>query len=91
MGGDELDQLTALVARLPGLGPRSARRLVLHLVRNRERVLQPLMAALDRVEARLSTCPVCGNIDVAAPCRICIDSRRDASLICVVADRKSVV
>ncbi|MFN7176177.1 MAG: recombination mediator RecR [Thermaurantiacus sp.] len=86
MGGDELDQLTALVARLPGLGPRSARRLVLHLVRNRERVLQPLMAALDRVEARLSTCPVCGNIDVAAPCRICTDPRRDASIICVVAD-----
>lgn len=86
MGGDALDQLTALVARLPGLGPRSARRLVLHLVRNRERVLQPLMAALERVEAQLATCPVCGNIDVMAPCRICSDPRRDGTLICVVAD-----
>jgi recombination protein RecR len=86
MGGDELDQLTALVARLPGLGPRSARRLVLHLVRNRERVLQPLIAGLERVEARLATCPVCGNIDTSAPCRICTDPRRDPTLICVVAD-----
>jgi recombination protein RecR len=86
MGGDELEQLTALMARLPGLGPRSARRLVLHLVRNRERVMQPLMTALERVEARLSICPNCGNIDVIAPCRICTDPRRDATLVCVVAD-----
>jgi recombination protein RecR len=83
--GEELEQLIALVARLPGLGPRSARRLVLHLVRQREPVMQPLIAALERVEARLATCPVCGNIDVASPCRICTDPRRDASLLCVVA------
>lgn len=86
MAGNELEQLTALIARLPGLGPRSARRVVLHLLKNREAVLQPLVAALQRVDAALVLCPVCGNLDVAAPCRICTDPRRDAALLCVVAD-----
>ncbi len=86
MGKDALEELTALVARLPGLGPRSARRLVLHLLRNRERVLKPLIAALVDVEARLSTCPVCGNVDIVSPCRICTDPQRDPALLCVVAD-----
>ncbi len=86
MAGDELDQLTALVARLPGLGPRSARRLVLHLLRHRETLLQPLLGALGRVEARLETCAICGNIDLGSPCRICRDPRRDPGLLCVVAD-----
>lgn len=86
MSGNELEQLTALVARLPGLGPRSARRVVLHLLKNRESVLHPLVAALERVDLALNKCPVCGNLDVAVPCRICSDPRRDAGLLCVVAD-----
>ncbi len=86
MAGNELEQLTALVARMPGLGPRSARRVVLHLLKNRETALQPLAAALDRVDRALVLCPQCGNLDVSAPCRICTDPRRDAGLLCVVAD-----
>ncbi|MGL6044422.1 MAG: recombination mediator RecR [Sandaracinobacteroides sp.] len=83
---DALQQLTALVARLPGLGPRSARRVVLHLMKNRETSLQPLVAALGRVDATLVECGVCGNLDTRDPCRICTDPRRDAALLCVVAD-----
>jgi recombination protein RecR len=83
---DALQQLLALVARLPGLGPRSARRVVLQLMKNRERQLQPLLAALARVDAALSACRVCGNLDTANPCRICTDPRRDPALLCVVAD-----
>jgi recombination protein RecR len=83
---DALQQLTALVARLPGLGPRSARRVVLHLMKNRETVLQPLVAALGRVDARLAACSVCGNLDTVDPCRICTDPKRDPALLCVVAD-----
>lgn len=81
-----LEKLTALVARLPGLGPRSARRVVLYLMKNRERSLSPLIAALEAVDRALVTCHVCGNIDTASPCRICTDPRRDPSLLCVVAD-----
>ena len=83
---DALQQLTALVARLPGLGPRSARRVVLHLMKNRETVLQPLLAALARVDAGLSHCSICGNLDTVDPCRICTDPKRDPALLCVVAD-----
>jgi recombination protein RecR len=83
---DALTQLTALMARLPGLGPRSARRAVLHLLKHRETALQPLVAALARVDAALSSCRICGNLDTADPCRICTDPKRDASLLCVVAD-----
>ncbi|MFN3371058.1 MAG: recombination mediator RecR [Sphingomonadaceae bacterium] len=81
-----LEKLIALVARLPGLGPRSARRVVLHLVKNRERSLSPLIAALEAVDRALVTCGSCGNIDTASPCRICADPRRDPALLCVVAD-----
>ena len=84
--GNEVEQLLALLARLPGLGPRSARRAVIHLLKNRETVLQPLAVALQRVEAALVLCPVCGNLDTVSPCRICSDTRRDQTLICVVAD-----
>jgi len=83
---DTLQQLTALVSRLPGLGPRSARRVVLHLMKHRETALQPLVAALGRVDAALSTCGVCGNLDTENPCRICTDQRRNPDMLCVVAD-----
>lgn len=83
---NEIEQLTALLARLPGLGPRSARRVVLHLLKNREKVMQPLARALEQADRALSLCPVCGNLDVVSPCAICSDPRRDAALLCVVAD-----
>lgn len=86
MAGNELEQLTALLARLPGLGPRSARRVVLHLLKNRESALDPLISALARVNMALASCSICGNLDTASPCRICTDPRRDACVICVVAD-----
>jgi recombination protein RecR len=81
-----LEKLMALVARLPGLGPRSARRVVLHLAKDRARGLRPLIEALAAVDAALVTCSVCGNLDTVSPCRICADPRRDPTLICVVAD-----
>jgi recombination protein RecR len=83
---DSLQQLTALVSRLPGLGPRSARRVVLHLMKHRETALQPLVAALGRVDAALSACNTCGNLDTANPCRICTDPKRNPDMLCVVAD-----
>lgn len=84
--GNEIEQLVALMARLPGLGPRSARRVVLHLLKNRDRLIQPLAMALERVDRALSACTVCGNLDIVNPCHICADPRRDAALLCVVAD-----
>ncbi len=83
---EALPQLTALVARLPGLGPRSARRVVLYLMKNRETVLKPLVAALQQVDSTLVKCHICGNLDTTQPCRICTDPRRDPTMICVVAD-----
>lgn len=83
---EPLEKLTALVARLPGLGPRSARRVVLHLMKHRETVLQPLVATLGAVDSALSTCETCGNLDTTTPCRICRDPKRDPALLCVVAD-----
>ncbi|WP_448586001.1 recombination mediator RecR [Thermaurantiacus sp.] len=84
--GDALERAEKLLARLPGLGPRSARRVLLHLLKHRERVLAPLLAALRDVEAALVACPQCNNLDIEVPCRICTDPRRDPTLLCVVAD-----
>jgi recombination protein RecR len=86
VAADELEVAQALLARLPGLGPRSARRLLLHLLKHRETVLNPLVSALAGVEAALKPCAACHNLDVTAPCRICTDPKRDAALLCVVAD-----
>jgi len=71
---------------LPGLGPRSARRAVLHLMKKRETALQPLLSALRTVSDKLSTCSVCGNVDTSDPCGICTDPRRDDKLLCVVEE-----
>jgi recombination protein RecR len=81
-----LDQLSTALAKLPGLGPRSARRAVLHLIKKRESALIPLIAALQRVSDSLTTCGTCGNIDVTDPCSICADPRRDGASLCVVED-----
>lgn len=85
MAGQEVERLIGLLARLPGLGPRSARRAALHLLKKREALLQPLTAALADADAKVHTCGVCGNFDSVDPCTICGDPRREAS-ICVVED-----
>lgn len=82
----ELDTLIQLLAKLPGLGPRSARRAALHLVKRRESLMEPLATALAEAAAAIRTCPQCGNLDTIAPCAICRDPKRDDSLICVVED-----
>jgi recombination protein RecR len=84
--GSEIDRLIQLLARLPGLGPRSARRAALHLINNREKLLQPLLAALGDTAATVRRCSQCGNVDTCEPCTICSDDRRDRSLICVVEE-----
>lgn len=85
-GGPEIEQLIQLLARLPGLGPRSARRAVLHLIKRKEQLMIPLSAALDRAVAAVRTCEVCGNVDTASPCSICADPRRGESGILIVVE-----
>ena len=82
----EVERLVQLLARLPGLGPRSARRAVLHLVKRGESLLQPLAQALADVAANVKTCSQCGSIDSIDPCAVCRDPARDASAICVVEE-----
>lgn len=86
MASPEIEALTQALSRLPGLGPRSARRAVLHLLKRRETALEPLLRALGTVNERLSTCSLCGNVDTTDPCGICADPRRDARALCVVED-----
>ena len=86
MASHQIDALTQALARLPGLGPRSARRAVLHLMKKREGALEPLLAALQSVAANLSTCSTCGNLDTNDPCAICADPRRDDKSLCVVEE-----
>jgi len=86
MASPEIDALTQALARLPGLGPRSARRAVLHLIKKRETALVPLVAALQAVERGLVTCATCGNIDTRDPCAVCTDPRRDPATLCVVEE-----
>jgi recombination protein RecR len=82
MASSEIDAL----ARLPGLGPRSARRAVLHLIKRRETALDPLVRALDAVARKLVVCETCANIDTTDPCGVCSDPRRDPRLLCVVEE-----
>lgn len=86
MASPEIETLTQALARLPGFGPRSARRAVLHLLKKRQAALDPLLRALDAVNDRLSDCSVCGNVDTTNPCGICADNRRDARALCVVEE-----
>ena len=85
-GGPEIDGLIELLAKLPGLGPRSARRAALTLVKRRERLLVPLAEALAEVAERVRSCTVCGNVATAELCDVCADPRRDESVLCVVED-----
>jgi len=82
----ELDTLIQLLAKLPGLGPRSARRAALYLLKRREILLEPLAAALARAATAIRPCSVCGNLDTLEPCTICRDPERDSTTICVVED-----
>ena len=84
--GPEIERLIQLLARLPGLGPRSARRAALFLVKKREQIMAPLAAAMQTALEKIAVCRVCGNIDSQNPCTICTDTRRDPAIMVVVAD-----
>ena len=86
MASQEIETLAAALSRLPGLGPRSARRAVLWLIKRRETSLVQLLEALGAVRERLVECDVCGNVDTTDPCGICADPRRDTRALCVVED-----
>ena len=84
MTGAQIDQLIQLLAKLPGLGPRSARRAALHLIDRKESLLRPLAQAMEQAADNVAPCQVCGNLDTIQPCAICADQRRDPGVICVV-------
>ena len=84
--GPEIERLIQLLARLPGLGPRSARRVALFLIKKREQLMAPLGAAIQSALEKIEICKTCGNIDSRNPCAICTDPRRDPTIIIVVAD-----
>ena len=84
--GPEIERLIQLLARLPGLGSRSARKAALSLIKRRNDLLLPLTEALNLAAERIVTCELCGNIDTISPCTICTDERREPSLIVVVED-----
>ena len=80
----EIERLIQLLARLPGLGPRSARRAVLHLIKRRESLMQPLAQALSDAADAILVCGTCGNLDTVEPCSICLDEKRYRGIVCVV-------
>jgi len=82
----EIERLIQLLARLPGLGPRSARRAALALVKKKEQLLGPLATALAEARDTIVTCEICGNLDTVSPCTLCRDETRDRALICVVEE-----
>jgi recombination protein RecR len=84
VAGPEIERLVQLLARLPGLGPRSARRATLHLIRKRDELLAPLADAMQAARERIVMCSTCGNIDSSDPCTICRDARRDPTILVVV-------
>jgi recombination protein RecR len=84
--GVEIERLIQLLAKLPGLGPRSARRAALYLIKNREKLLAPLSLAMAEAQDKVTVCGECGNVDTVDPCTICADPRRDRTTICVVEE-----
>ncbi len=86
MIASDLERLIQLLARLPGLGPRSARRAVLHMMKKREAVMLPLAEALARAADSIAVCGRCGNLDTVDPCAVCRDPKRDPRLLCVVEE-----
>jgi recombination protein RecR len=86
MAGTEIDRLIQLLAKLPGLGPRSARRAALAMLKRREAVMLPLAEAIETAAAAIRTCGVCGNLDTVDPCGLCTDPNRDQAVLCVVEE-----
>jgi recombination protein RecR len=86
MPQSEIERLVQLLAKLPGFGPRSARRAALYLIKRKESLLEPLAGALGQAAANIGACSVCGNLDVQDPCAVCADPRRDTSVICAVEE-----
>ena len=86
MAAPEIEHLIALLAKLPGLGPRSARRAALYLLKRRDSVMTPLARLLEDTAAAVATCSVCGTLESTDPCAICADPRRDRTQVCVVED-----
>jgi len=86
MTGSEIERLIQLLAKLPGLGPRSARRAALHLIKRRETLLEPLAAALSEAGRTIHPCSRCANLDTRDPCAVCADPRREAGVLCVVEE-----
>jgi recombination protein RecR len=86
MGGTEIERLIQLLAKLPGLGPRSARRAALHLMTRKQALMVPLADAIRQAAEKISSCGICGNLDSIDPCAICRDPKRDKRLLCVVED-----
>jgi recombination protein RecR len=86
MQGPEIQRMIQLLSRLPGLGPRSGRRVALHLLKKRELLLKPLIEALDDANSKIKTCHECFNLDTCDPCSICEDFKREQTQLCVVAD-----
>ncbi|MBB4143686.1 recombination mediator RecR [Rhizobium lemnae] len=84
--GPEIEKLIQLLAKVPGLGPRSARRAALHLIKKREQLMGPLSHALGEAYDKVKVCSRCGNVDTSDPCTVCTDERRDQSVIIVVED-----
>jgi len=86
IAGPEIERLIQLLAKVPGLGPRSARRAALHLIKKKEQLLGPLAGAMNEALDKVRVCSVCGNVDTSDPCTICTDPRRDGTTIVVVED-----
>ena len=86
MAGAEIERLIRLLAKLPGLGPRSARRAALHMVKHKDRTMAPLARAMTEAVEKVGACSLCGNVDTADPCGICTDPRRDPAVLCVVEE-----
>lgn len=86
IAGPEIERLIQLLAKVPGLGPRSARRAALHMIKKREQLLEPLAAAMGEAAAKVVVCSRCGNVDTTDPCSICTDPRREEATIIVVED-----
>ncbi len=86
MAGAEIERLIQLLAKLPGLGPRSARRAALQMVKRKDQLMAPLASAMTEAVDKVVACSLCGNVDTADPCGICTDPRRDPAVLCVVEE-----
>lgn len=83
---NDIETLIQLISKLPGLGPRSARRAALHLIKNKDSLMRPLATTIEKTADNIVTCEVCGNVDTHSPCNICTDESRDSSQLCIVEE-----